>query len=81
MGLLVSMCGRVTAEGDGWFVVDDGSNLVSTRSGVGLEVRCDGRPTSVGKYVLAVGVLCREPSNGQTATVLRLIPGKLTQFN
>jgi hypothetical protein len=37
LGLLVSICGRVTDEGDGWFVVDDGSRLVSTRSGAGLE--------------------------------------------
>lgn len=81
MGLLVSIFGTVTEEGDGWFVVDDGSKLVSVRSGAGLEVRCDSRPTSLGKHVKLVGVLCREPANGQTATVLRLIPGKLTQFD
>ena len=81
LGLLVSICGCVTDAGDGWFVVDDGSKLASSRSGTGLEVRCDGTPTSVGKHVRAVGVLCREPSNGQVATVLRLIPGKLNQFD
>lgn len=74
LGLLVSIYGRVTDAGDGWFVVDDGLGLPSARSGKGLEVRCEGTPTSVGKSVLAVGVLCREPSNGQIVTVLRLIP-------
>lgn len=81
LGLLVSIVGRVTDAGDGWFVVDDGTALTSTRSGKGLEVRCDGTPAGIGKSIIAVGVLCREPSNGKVATVLRLIPGRLLQFN
>ena len=84
LGLEVTLCGVVTSANDGWFVIEDGSKLISARGGDGVEVRCDGTPMvgglplAQGKYVAVTGILCREASN---VTVLRLIPGKIVQFN
>lgn len=80
LGLEVTLSGNVKAVGSGWFVIDDGSKLTSARGASGIEVRCEGSPTSTGAYVAATGVLCRELVDGNPVTVLRLIPGKLVQF-
>lgn len=87
LGLEVTLYGLVTGVGDGWFVVKDGSKLASARGVAGVEVRCVGVPTvdgsalTTGKYVSVTGVLCREITNSEAVTVLRLIPGKIVKFN
>ena len=78
LSLEVTLYGRVASVADGVFVIDDGAKLASG----GVKVQCVGIPTvggapiSIGNYVAATGVLCRENSN----TVLRLITGKIVKF-
>lgn len=76
-GLYVTMWGRVTAAGSGYFVMDDGSGAQSSRSVWGVEVRSS-LGVTVGQYVRATGALCRETANGLPATVLRAEMGGLS---
>lgn len=87
LGLEVRLCGRVTAVDDGWFVIHDGSMLVSEREAASTEVRCEGipmvggAPLATNKHVAVTGILCREQTDGHAVTVLRLIPGKIVQYD
>lgn len=87
LGLEVTLYGLVTATGDGWFVIKDGSKMTSARGADGIEVRCQGTPTvggvtlTTGKYVAVTGILCREKTNGQIVAVLRLIPSTVVKYN
>lgn len=82
IGLKVTVWGKVAVVGDGYFVIDDGSNLTSARGVPGLEVRCDGAPVTAGKYVAVTGVLCREQVSGQSVTVLRsLTNGSIVTYD
>jgi len=82
LGLEVTIWGRVTAVGDGYCVIDDGSNIQSVRGVKGIEIKYLGSPVSVGKSVAATGIMCLEQVNGQSVTVLRLLSaGSLLTLN
>lgn len=76
VGLLVTLWGRVTTAGDGWFYVDDGAGL---RDGTGNEnvgVKVDahvlGVMPEVGSHIFVTGVLSTELTNAGVVPVLRL---------
>ena len=71
-GLYVKLCGMVTAAGSDYVVVNDGSNLQTTREVLGIEVQATGG-ANTGDFVTASGILCRELVNGQPATVVRTV--------
>ncbi|MEN6356852.1 MAG: PQQ-binding-like beta-propeller repeat protein [Armatimonadota bacterium] len=73
VGLLVKVCGRVTASGDGYIVISDGSESMSERGTAGIEIRTDEDTSQfkTGDYVIATGIACRELVGSTTATVLR----------
>ena len=71
LGLYVAFCGKVTAIGADYFVLDDGSGLESLRGAAGIEVRCSGCSVSAGNRVRAAGVLCVELVDGSPAVVIR----------
>ena len=59
IGLLVTIWGRVTAVGTGWFYVDDGFARLDGSGSIGLRVDAArvASPPSVGQYVVVTGVL------------------------
>ena len=71
LGLYVAICGKVTAVGTGYFVLDDGCRLESPRGAAGIEVRCTGCSVTVGNTVRACGILCVELVGGSPTVVLR----------
>jgi hypothetical protein len=72
-GLLVRVCGRVTAYGAGYIVISDGSDSASERGVAGIEIRTDEDTSQfkTGTYVIANGVACRELADSKMATVVR----------
>ncbi|MCE5323091.1 PQQ-binding-like beta-propeller repeat protein [bacterium] len=72
-GLLVRVCGMVTDSGEGYLVISDGSKSVSERSASGIEIRTDEDTSQfeTGDYVIVTGIVCREMSDSETATVVR----------
>jgi len=65
------LCGKVTAVGSDYFVLDDGSALASPRGVMGIEVRCSGCSVTVGNCVRAAGVLCVELVDSSPVVVIR----------
>lgn len=57
IGLLVRVCGKVTATGQDWFYIDDGSNCDDGSGNVGVKVFCPGiTPPSTSEFVLMKAV-------------------------
>lgn len=76
MGLLVRVAGRVSRVGSGWFVIDDGSSVLSARGAIGTEVQlASGAVPVVGAYVGVTGIACRELVGARVVTVIRAVPG------
>ena len=75
IGLLVNICGKVTACGrDWWFYLDDGSDV---RDGTGIVgIYCETQPgvtpPTAGSYVSVVGISSCEFYNGNLVNVLRV---------
>lgn len=71
IGLLVTICGKVTASGIGWFYVDDGSNIMDGSGCVGVYVECPGvTPPAAGSMVAVTGISSCDRYLGQIANTL-----------
>jgi hypothetical protein len=75
-GLLVRVFGRVTRSGEGWYVISDGTYIMSPRGAQGIEVRMIDPASSgmpLGTYVTITGVAGCELSNSRIATIVRSV--------
>ncbi|MHB9035465.1 MAG: outer membrane protein assembly factor BamB family protein [Armatimonadota bacterium] len=73
-GLLVRVFGRVTRSGEGWYVISDGTYVMSPRGAMGIEVRTNTTSIMpVGTYITVTGIASCELSNSRMATVVRSV--------
>ena len=68
MGLLVRVCGRVSASGDYYFLLADGSGTL-------IVWTPPYKIPDLGSFAVATGVVCKEIVNGSASSVIRVIPG------
>lgn len=76
-GMLVRVAGRVDRTGSGYFVLYDGSHVLSPRGGMGTEIWVESGSSgpALGSYVAVTGIACRELAGSRVATVIRALPG------
>ncbi len=72
IGLFVRIWGNVTANGTGWFYLDDGSSVTDGSGNSGIYVNAEGQSVpSVGAYVCATGISsCRRYQGNVVNTLL-----------
>jgi len=72
VGLLVKVAGNVTASGDGWFTIDNGSLVRDRYGNAGVKVRCDGITPPSSGFKLVTGISTLEVVDGVKFPVLRV---------
>lgn len=81
IGLLVTTWGRVTAVGDGYLYIDDGSRLddgtlTGADRNIGVRVICDPADYAAGDYLTVTGISsCFRGPDGEIRRLIRVVDG------
>lgn len=71
LALVVTVCGKINARGNGWFTIDDGSGLVDAAGNAGVKIDCAGLKAPNHGFAIVTGISATELSGTATYPVVR----------